>query len=213
MPPAIPSAIPEPVTAWLALAGLGAYHGLNPGMGWLFAVALGLQRRDPRAVLLALPPIALGHAAAVGAIALVLAGGRFWLELSTLRLVTACTLLAFGFYKCFTYYRHPRWVGMRVGPRELVLWSALMGTAHGAGLMAAPFLVEAAWCGARHGTSGLPLGVALHSGAMFLSMATIAWLVYRRLDLGLLRRVWINLDLLWAVALLASGALALAQAL
>ena len=44
---------------------LGAYHGLNPAMGWLFAVGLGMQDRDRRSVLRALPPIAVGHEAAI----------------------------------------------------------------------------------------------------------------------------------------------------
>ena len=64
------------VWPWLVLAGLGAFHGLNPAMGWLFAVALGLNRESRGAVLMALPPIALGHALAIAvvAVAIVLAG-------------------------------------------------------------------------------------------------------------------------------------------
>jgi len=45
--------------SWLVFAALGAYHGINPGMGWLFAVALGLQDKSRGAVLQALPPSAL----------------------------------------------------------------------------------------------------------------------------------------------------------
>lgn len=56
---------------WIVLVCLGAFHGINPGMGWLFAVALGLQEKSQRAVRRALLPIALGHAAAIGAVVLV----------------------------------------------------------------------------------------------------------------------------------------------
>ena len=59
---------------WLALLGLGAYHGINPGMGWLFAVALGMQEKHRRAVLAAIPPIALGHALSIGVVV-----GLLWL--------------------------------------------------------------------------------------------------------------------------------------
>ena len=54
------------VWPWMALLGLGAFHGINPGMGWLFAVALGLQEQRRSAVWNALPPIAVGHALSVG---------------------------------------------------------------------------------------------------------------------------------------------------
>ena len=53
---------------WLTLFGLGAYHGVNPAMGWLFAVALGLQEKSRRGVLRAMPPIALGHTLSIGTI-------------------------------------------------------------------------------------------------------------------------------------------------
>src|SRR5260370_3939142 len=64
------SVTPTELWPWLALAGLGAFHGLNPAMGWLFAVALGLHRGSRRMVLAALPPIALGHALSIGLVAL-----------------------------------------------------------------------------------------------------------------------------------------------
>ena len=59
------SAEPTELWPWLALVGLGFFHGINPTMGWLFAVALGLHRRSFRTVLLSLVPIALGHATAI----------------------------------------------------------------------------------------------------------------------------------------------------
>src|SRR5262245_17900690 len=129
------------VWPWLSLAALGAFHGLNPAMGWLFAVALGLQERRLRAVTAALGPIALGHALAIGIAAA--AVGLLGLVIPQRLLLTlgGIALLAFAAYKVATRFRHPRWLGMRVGPRDLVLWSFLMASAHGAGLMLVPVLV------------------------------------------------------------------------
>jgi hypothetical protein len=127
------------IAGWpfLTLSLLGAYHGVNPGMGWLFAVALGLQEQSGRAVLRALLPIAIGHAAAIGLTVGLLAAGRASVPLSALAWITAALLVGFGLFKLIRP-RHPRWVGMRVGAKDLVVWSFLMATAHGAGLMLLP---------------------------------------------------------------------------
>jgi hypothetical protein len=126
--------------AWLALLGLGAFHGINPGMGWLFAVALGLQEQRRAAVLRALVPIALGHALSIGAVVLLLGLLQDALPEAWIRWPFGGMLAAFGVYK-LVRSRHPRWVGMRVGFRDLTAWSFLMATAHGAGLMLAPVLL------------------------------------------------------------------------
>jgi hypothetical protein len=207
--------------------GLGAFHGINPGMGWLFAVALGLQQGRARAVLAALPPIALGHAASLLAVAALLAGAGALLSPGALSLATALCLLAFGAYRLLRYYRHPRWVGMRVGRRDLVAWSFLMATAHGAGLMLAPLLVgfgapaaSAAPAHAGHeghglaasgGAAGLAwaLAIGLHTAVLLAVMTAVAWVVYTRVGLSILRRGWLNFDLLWAAALIVVGAIAL----
>src|ERR687894_720969 len=126
---------------WLALALLGAYHGLNPAMGWLFAVALGLQERRQGAVLQALPPIALGHAAAISLVVVVVGVARITIPLDVLRYVCAGALILFGLYKLIRR-KHPRWVGMRVGFRDLTAWSFIMASAHGAGLMLVPVLLK-----------------------------------------------------------------------
>src|ERR671913_2267712 len=125
---------------WLSLLALGAFHGLNPGMGWLFAVALGLQERRLRAVINALGPIALGHALAIGLAAVAVSTLGLVIPQRMLLTLGGGVLLGFAAYKVATRFRHPRWVGMRVGPRELVLWSFLMASAHGAGLMLVPVL-------------------------------------------------------------------------
>jgi hypothetical protein len=208
---------------WLALLVLGAYHGLNPGMGWLFAVALGLQENSGRAVLRALPPIALGHFVSIGLVVVALELAQSGLPHRPLSVVTAAILVAFGLFRLIRS-RHPRWVGMRVGFRDLTLWSFLMASAHGAGLMLAPILLG--WPQEGHGhmtASFLPsLPAAVQAGAVrwwlpvvihtlgYLAMtALVALVVYRKLGVAILRRAWFNLDLVWAIALVATGTLTL----
>ena len=144
---------------WISLAALGAFHGLNPAMGWLFAVALGLQERRLRAVTTALGPIALGHALAIGLAAVVGRHARARHPSAPAAGLGGVALLGFAVYKVATRFRHPRWVGMRVSPRELVLWSFLMASAHGAGLMLVPVLVGlrgegVSACWPTHGHAG-----------------------------------------------------------
>ncbi|PCC71811.1 hypothetical protein SAMN02745121_03163 [Nannocystis exedens] len=126
--------------AWLALLGLGAFHGINPGMGWLFAVALGLQEQRRAAVLRALLPIALGHALSIAVVLLVIGVLKDALPDAWVRWPVGLGLTGFGLYK-LVRCRHPRWVGMRVSSLDLTWWSFLMATAHGAGLMLAPVLL------------------------------------------------------------------------
>jgi hypothetical protein len=107
----IMSVTPE-LWPWLAtLAVLGLYHGLNPAMGWLFAVAQGLQERRRSAVLQALPLIALGHEASVGAVVLLVNGLQLVAAPDLLRASGAAALIAFGAYKFLRPRSHPRWVG------------------------------------------------------------------------------------------------------
>jgi len=209
---------------WLALALLGAYHGLNPAMGWLFAVALGLQEQRRGAVLQALPPIALGHAVAILLAVLVVGVAQLVVPLDVLRYVCAGVLILFGLYK-LARRKHPRWVGMRVGFRDLTAWSFLMATAHGAGLMLVPVLlrlsepVQGTHAHGAHTVAG-PGGsatvladltaVGLHTLAMFTVMGAIAIFVYEKLGVMILKRTWFNLDLLWAGALVAAGVITLA---
>jgi hypothetical protein len=207
---------------WLTLFGLGAYHGINPGMGWLFAVALGLQEKDRQAVIRALLPIALGHAGSIGIVVLLMGLAQVILPEPILRWLCAAALFAFGLYRLFRA-RHPRWVGMRVGFRDLTIWSFLMASAHGAGLMLVPILLK--WPATEHAhhqmvhastldrvanSPGLLLAaVGVHTLGLFLVTGVIAVLVYEKLGLALLRQAWFNFDLLWAVALLAAGVMAL----
>ncbi|MFT3765510.1 MAG: hypothetical protein QM820_08355 [Minicystis sp.] len=204
------------IGSWATLALLGVYHGANPGMGWLFAVALGLQEKRGRAVMRALPPIALGHALSVGLTVALLGLGQAKVPATYLRYLTAAVLVSFGIFK-LVRPRHPRWVGMRVGFRDLTLWSFLMAAAHGAGLMLLPvFLLsgqELPCHGACHDAAGLSLtswggylaAVGVHTGAMLFTSGGIALLVYYRLGVAILRQTWFNLDKAWAVALVAAG--------
>jgi hypothetical protein len=212
------------------MAAFGAYHGLNPGMGWLFALSLGLQRRSDRAIWSSLLPIAAGHALSLLVVAMAVVASAQFLPASFLKLATALTLIGFGLYKVFNYYRHPRWVGMQVGMGDLTWWSFLMATAHGAGLMIAPLVLslttpaaemhmDHAMMPAEHAAhlavmgaslnSDVVLGILLHTVAMLVVMALIAWVVYKKFGLRILRSHWINFDLIWAAALLLVGSIAL----
>jgi hypothetical protein len=212
---------------WLALIALGAYHGLNPAMGWLFAVALGLQEGRREAVLKAFWPIALGHAAAVTLVVTAVLGLRVVVPLEVLRYLAAGTLIFFGLYKLIRR-KHPRWVGMRVGFRDLTAWSFIMASAHGAGLMLVPVLLKLSgtmhemehqahghWGHGMHLLLTNPealadfAAVAVHTLSMFAVMAVVALLVYDRLGLMILKRSWFNVDLLWAGALVVAGVITL----
>jgi hypothetical protein len=206
---------------WEAMVLIGAYHGINPGMGWLFAVALGMQQGSARGVWRALPPIALGHAAAVALILLTALLAGLVVPLDGLKAAVALILIALGLRKLWRH-RHPGFGGMQVGLRDLVVWSFLMATAHGAGLMVLPFVTpSSAALGAGHehashmAAAGMGVATAgvfalgVHTLAYFTAMGLAAWIVYRRLGLGVLRRAWINLDWMWAGALVVTGAVVL----
>jgi len=197
---------------WL-MALLGAYHGINPGMGWLFAVALGMQEQKGSAVARALVPIAVGHALAIGIVVLAAALLGFALPLAAIRYFVAALLVGLGTYSLFVHW-HPRWVRMQVGFRDLTLWSFLMASAHGAGLMVVPVLlgsstVEAAnHVAGHHMAGGLPAGLlatAVHTAAYLAVTGILAWVVYRKLGLVFLRKAWFNFNLVWGVALVATG--------
>lgn len=182
-------------------------------MGWLFAVSLGLQEQSERVLWKALPPIAAGHLLALAAVVVPLLLLNAVVPLRPLRIVAAAGLLGFGVWKLARWYRHPRWVGMKVGGRDLVLWSFLTATGHGAGLMVAPvvmvLMAGRGEPGMGQGVEAALLGIGVHTAALFLVMAAAAWIVYRWVGLAFLRSHWINFDLLWAGALLITGGIAL----
>lgn len=212
---------------WIALALLGGFHGLNPAMGWLFAVSHGLQERNLRAVVTALGPISLGHAAAIAGIAIPFGLMQVVVPREALLILGGSVLIGYALYKVATRFRHPRWVGMRIRPAELAGWSALMAAAHGAGLMLIPALAHltsasqpaamAAGPHHHHHPSTEPAdslavaagAVALHTLAMLAVMALLAIVVYQWVGVDILRKAWINLDLLWIGSLFVAGGITL----
>ncbi len=221
----------------VALFLLGAYHGLNPGMGWLFAVSLGLQERNRGAVVRALGPLVLGHALSVGLVVAALALIEARIPHTALRVTAAVILVSFGVYR-LVRARHPRWVGMRVNFRDLTVWSFLMSSAHGAGLMLLPILIGLNGSHAPAATAGMAgmehvhhmssmsivpsaaafnspaswlIPVGVHTFGYLLLTTVIAVVVYEKLGVAILRKSWFNLDLVWSVALVGTGILTLAM--
>jgi hypothetical protein len=205
---------------WPGLFLLGCFHGINPGMGWLFAVALGLQEHRTRAVLWATLPIALGHVCSVAVIVFVSLYAVLAFPHAIVHGVAGCTLLAFGAYRLIRA-RHPRWVGMHVGFWGLSLWSFLMASAHGAGLMLVPFLTSSHTFAPYSMQMTMPshaaqaplltgsLMIGVHTLGYLLTMALVGLVVYRKFGVSFLRTAWFNVDAVWAVALLMTGLIAL----
>src|SRR5215831_19460163 len=205
---------------WAVLFALGAYHGLNPAMGWLFALALGLQEKRRAAVLLALIPIALGHAAAIVSAVIILRFAEGLLPINIIKVVVAVILFSLGAYRMFRA-SHPRGGGLRVGARDLFFWSFLMASAHGAGLMLLPVLLDAptpmshtmnspgtiAWS-----KPAIALALSIHTVAMMIVAGILAlafFEAYEKWGLRLLQHIWLNFDLVWAVALIVAGVITL----
>jgi hypothetical protein len=205
---------------WLAVFGLGMFHGINPAMGWLFAVALGLQDQKRAAVLRALPPIALGHALSIGIIIAVVLLARVAVPYRSLKIAAAAILFVFGLYRLLRS-RHPNWVGMQVGFGDLTLWSFVMASAHGAGLMLVPFFLSShaaeeshhhgahqmhAWAFANFSAPSLLIGaVVIHTLGYLLTTALVAIVVYENLGVAILRHAWFNIDFIWMLALMITG--------
>jgi hypothetical protein len=198
---------------WMALVLLGAWHGINPGMGWLFSVALGLQQRSRAAVFHALLPIALGHAIAIGLVAGLVLILSAEVPSGWLQLAGSILLLAIAFFKLWRG-RHPTWVGMRVNFWDLTIWSLIMASAHGAGLMILPVFLglKSSYCGYLSQGSLLTIDplilfgiVSVHTISHLVVSGSMAWIVYDVVGLAILRRSWINLDQIWAFSLIAAG--------
>jgi hypothetical protein len=138
----------------------------------------------------------------------------------TLKIAAATILFAFGLYRLLRS-RHPNWVGMRVGFGDLTLWSFVMASAHGAGLMLVPFFLPSpteqtahhheghemhAWAFANFSAPSLLFtAVAVHTLGYLLTTALVAVLVYEKLGVAILRRAWLNIDLIWMLALMVTG--------
>lgn len=206
---------------WLLLIGLGAFHGLNPAMGWLFAVALGLHRHSRDVVLVSLIPIAIGHAIAIALVVYAVTVLGAVIDQAALRVFSGLLLIAWGIYAMLSPHRHRLHIGLQTGLLGLGLWSFLMATLHGAGLMLIPALMPLEMAHmdmsephmhAMPASQSLwiaTLAVALHTLAMLMVTGAIALIVYEWVGLGFLRRGWLNLDLVWSLALIGTGLLLL----
>jgi hypothetical protein len=202
----------SPLWPWLALAGLGAFHGINPAMGWLFAVALGLHRHSRTVLLTALLPIALGHALAIAVVALAVVLLGVVIDPRAVRMTAGLLLISWALWHTLWGARHRPRFGMQVGLLGLGAWSFLMATTHGAGLMLVPVLIPLCLAASPAqeltAAGSLPIALAavgVHTLAMLATTAAIALVVYQWLGVAFLRRGWINLDLLWTAALIVTG--------
>jgi hypothetical protein len=197
------------VSGWqlASLVLLGALHGVNPAMGWLFAVLRGLQETSRRAVLIALVAIGIGHESSVGITMAIVEGSRHVVSEEVVKIAAAALLVAVALWKLVSARSHPRWVGLRIGLPELALWSFLMSTAHGAGLMLLPIAVNIADAheALSAGLAWASVAAVLHTLAMIVTAGIVALFVYDVVGVGILRRAWFNLDRIWAIALLGAA--------
>lgn len=198
---------------WILLAGLGAFHGLNPAMGWLFAVALGVHRQSSAAVVQAVPAIAFGHAVSIAVVAGVLLAAGLFVDQDAVRTVTGGGLVAWAIWHHFFGHRRRVRIGMRTGLAGLAFWSFLMATAHGAGLMILPALMSLCLADpplrqiGGDGSAAMAIAaVGVHTVAMLAATSFVALAVYRWVGLEILRSAWINVDLIWTLVLFATGA-------
>jgi hypothetical protein len=208
------------VWPYVVLGLLGAYHGINPAMGWLFAVALGMQERSRRAVLRSLLPIAIGHEASIVLIAAVVLGLGLLGHSTALHLGAGVGLIVFGVFRFLKPHAHFRWTRMTVNRRELSWWSFLMSTAHGAGFMVVPVMISAGTANAAAASSdhelqhvqmaalsipGSALALLLHVASMILVMGIVSIVVYEKLGVAIVRQAWLNTEWLWAGAFVMAG--------
>ncbi|MGB7463811.1 MAG: hypothetical protein WBW14_13000 [Candidatus Acidiferrum sp.] len=107
---------------------------------------------------------------------------------------------------------------MQMGFRDLTVWSFLMASAHSTGLMLLPVLrgsraVEAAatWQVTVSVAASLAalLATAVHTAAYLAVTGIIAWVAYSKFGLAILRKAWLNLNLVWAAALVVTSVVTL----
>ena len=216
------------VSLWLGVVAIGIYHGLNPAMGWPLAVANGLGARRGAAVFATWVPLGAGHLLAMALVLVPFALLTWMLQRSQeIRVAVGVLVLLYGVSRLLWRHRH-RWLA-RIPPTQLALWSFVMATGHGAGLMLLPVLVglceapalasaglvdHSASMQLMRSSVGTAVIVSLvHTAAMIASGLAVGWIVYRYLGLRALRSAWLDLDLVWALGLIVSGAAAIVTAL
>jgi hypothetical protein len=163
-------------------------------------------------VWLSLIPIAVGHAISIAAVVAAVVALGLVVDRRVLELAGGFALLGWAAYHALYGHRHRARIGMQAGMVGLGLWSFMMATAHGAGLMLVPVIIPLCLTGSPAGDLTAPgslslslAAVAVHTGAMLAVTAAVAGIVYDWAGLAFLRRGWINLDLLWIAALAAAG--------
>jgi hypothetical protein len=173
---------------WLVVAGMGALHGLNPATGWMLAAAWGVRSHNRAQALRALMPIAIGHAASI---ALVAAAVVFGLSMNRVVLQTLAGGLLAVVAMIHLSGRTPKMARAPAGHAGLALWSFMMSTAHGAGLMLVPALMPLCMgdAAAREITAPDSLAlafaaVAVHTAAMLAVTGVIASGACRGVDAG-----------------------------
>ncbi|MEV6301554.1 hypothetical protein AB0M02_19240 [Actinoplanes sp. NPDC051861] len=205
-------------TQYGALLALGAFHGLNPAMGWLFAVARGMQERSRTVFLTSLLPIATGHLGSVAIVAAVVSATRSVTTANVVGIAGGVVMVGFGLWRLLSE-RHFRWAGMRLNAAQLTGWSFLMSSAHGAGLMLLPVLATTPMAGTGHAGHAVPAasgaleGLAaagVHTVGMLAAMAACGLVVYEFVGLSILRKAWFNIDRLWAGVLVGAGVITIA---
>ncbi|KAF1723071.1 hypothetical protein [Pseudoxanthomonas wuyuanensis] len=150
---------------WLAIAGLGAAHGLSPVNGWMFAAARGAQTGDSRQAWRALLPIGIGHAVSIALVAYVFSLGVS-MERSRIHAAAGALLVGVAAYRWLAGTRQRTPAGTHASHAGIALWSFLMATAHGAGLMLVPALVPL--CLAND-----PARAITASGSLALALAVV----------------------------------------
>jgi len=173
---------------WLAVAGIGALHGLNPATGWMLAAAWGVRSGDRAHALRALMPIAVGH---VASIALVAGAVAFGLSMDRVVVQVVAAVLFVAVAVLHLWGRAPQTARAPAGHAGLALWSFMMSTAHGAGLMLVPALVPLCMgdgAGREVTASGSLMlalaAVGVHTAAMLAVTGLIASGVCRGFDVG-----------------------------
>jgi hypothetical protein len=211
------------VGLWLAIVASGLYHGVNPGMGWPLAVSAGLMGRGRREVVTAMVPLAAGHLVSMLVILLPFALMTALLDWQReIRIGASVAVIAFGVFRLVNR-RHPRALA-RIRPTQLALWSFMIATAHGAGLMLLPIYLglcsieefdkahqASAILMAQNSATAVIVSL-VHTISMVVAGGVFALLVYGWLGLKFLSRSWFNLDLVWALSLILIGAFGLLTA-
>ncbi len=210
------------LTFWAMIAAMGVYQGINPPMGWLYAVGRGLERGSATSVLSGTSTFATGHYLSMLVLAIPVALALAFVHTDPMLIApwSGIAMIAFGFYK-LVRPRHPLLLA-RIPPTRPMSWSFVMAALHCGSpiMMLAPLASVLALFTIRSADPAIGTRLFWFTGAallisgvmaasLFATATVIALFVHRRLGLRALTRVWINLDAGWAVIFMLMGAMAL----